>query len=234
MANLTGSLIEDISLKKEIRSAKKLYEISGQAPSPSKDYCHLLVTEKGIVWIRWNITLRNRSQGWFPTPQELVMSYEDFEYDDSFKSDLERIFGSKCAKHVRRIVARGGCRDPFSCLPEDVAIRVITYLDLQSITRLSQTNQYFRELCDSDTLWEKLYIIHQGQPSVDIRAVAVDVGWKKLFFMNKLQVQKEISRLRRKAPPSPTRGGGGATHVPAQSTSSTPDTSTFLTQQVED
>lgn len=216
----TGSLAEEMARKKEIKSAKKLYEKSGQAPSPSKDYCYLVVTTKGMVYSRLIITLRNRAQGWCPRPQEVVMSHEDFGFDKSFQSELEAVFGSKSMKHIKRIVS--GCHDVFICLPEDLTVRVILYLDLQSIARLSQTSQHFRELCNSDELWKQLYVLHQGQPSTDIQVIAKEIGWKKLFFTNKLQIQKEVSRLRRKNDPNSSPNPVSTGEV------------TFLTQQVED
>ena len=196
--NSSSSLMEEISSRKEMRLSKKLYQLSGQAPSPSKDYCQLIVTEKGLIWRRWNITIRNRSHGWYPTPEEELMSYEDFEDDEHFQDQLEQMFGSQSIKDIRRIIS--GSNGAFSCLPVDLTVLLITYLDLQSITHLSQTNQYFRKLCNFNSfLWKKLYIIHQGQPSADVRAIATNgISWKELFFMNKLQIQKEISRLRRK------------------------------------
>ena len=76
-------------------------------------------------------------------------------------------------------------------------IRICTMLDLQSISRLSQVNRHLRRLCTSDQLWNVLYSQHQGRPSQEICAVANDIGWKAVFYSNKLQLQKELSRRRR-------------------------------------
>lgn len=69
-------------------------------------------------------------------------------------------------------------------------------LDLQSISQLSQVNRYLRNLCASEKLWGLLYAQHQGNPTAEICVLANDVGWKKVFYLSKLQLQKELSRRR--------------------------------------
>ena len=216
-----SSIREEIASKRAVITARKLYDITGQAPSPSKDFCQILVTEKGIIWRRWKITLRNFSQGTAPSPNEVVMNYEDFLNDKSFQKELEFIFSPQCVKQIHKVIS--GCNDALSCLPEQLITQVIMYLDLQSIMFLSHTNQHFREICNSDDLWKKLYLLHQGQPSADIHSVANDIGWKKLFFMNKLQIQKEVSRLRR-----------GVVSPSSNATIPADHSAAFLTQQIED
>ena len=77
-------------------------------------------------------------------------------------------------------------------------IRIVSLLDLQSIAQLSHVNHHMRDICNSPRLWEILYNTHQGRPSGEISALAREIGWKKVFFMNKLQLQKEVSRRRTK------------------------------------
>ena len=91
----------------------------------------------------------------------------------------------------------GGSWDVFITLPEELVILIVSHLDLQSIAQLSQVNEHMRDVCNSNELWEILYVIHQGQPSSEISALAKELGWKKVFFMNKLQLQKEVSRRRK-------------------------------------
>lgn len=75
-------------------------------------------------------------------------------------------------------------------------IRICSLLDLQSIAQLSHVNRYLRGLCSSDKLWSLLYVQHQGNPTAEICVLANDMGWKKVFYMSKLQLQKELSRRR--------------------------------------
>lgn len=200
-AKLEASLKNDEAMLKLIRekravlSAKKLFEATKQVPSPSKDYCQLLVTTKGVVWRRWKITIRNISVK-VPSPQESIMSYEDFLDDTSFMAELENIFGHDTLQHVRNVLE--GCDDRLSCLPVRSLIRIATHLDLQSVLSMSQVNKHLREVCDSDDMWEALYCTHQGEPSLQVRALAFELGWKVVYFMNKLQLQKELSRRRRR------------------------------------
>ena len=93
--------------------------------------------------------------------------------------------------------AASGKWDVFLGLGEDLVVAIVSLLDLQSVARLGQVNQHLREVCSSDRLWEVLYKTHQGRPSRETTALAKELRWKTVFFMNKLQLQKELSRRRR-------------------------------------
>ncbi len=101
---------------------------------------------------------------------------------------------------VRRIIA--GNHDNFSRLPESVLLSICLYLDLSSLNSFSMVNSHLRDVCNSETLWEGLYRQHQGLPSQEVISLAAERGWKTVFFMNKLQLQKELSRQRRLHVPS--------------------------------
>lgn len=104
MASFTGSasdeVMEQVAWKKQITQAKKLFETTTQAPSPSKDYVHILVTERGVIHRRFPITLRGVSQGAIPTPTEKIMTLEDFMTDTDFQSEIERTFGREILNQV--------------------------------------------------------------------------------------------------------------------------------------
>ena len=222
----SAEILENVAWKKEILKAKKLFEATAQVPSPSKDFTQIIITEKGVVWRRWKITLRGISQGAAPAPSETAMSHEDFKYDSTLQGDIERIFGPEVLRQIQRILS--GSTDELSKLPEKVMIGIASYLDLQSVTQLSHVNRHLREVCNSNPLWESLYYTHQGTPNDEVRALAREIGWKKVFFMNKLQLQKELSRRRRIHSPhghSHSTNGGSE---PANSHQS--PSSTFLTQ----
>ena len=189
------AVLQHVAWKKEILKAKKLIEISKQAPPPSKDYCQLIVTEKGVVMRRWKVTLRNMSTRHAPPPTEDLISYEDFLYDAHRQKDVEYTFGREVAYQVKRIL--GGTNDELSRLPTGIMVNIATHLDLQSISNLSQVNKHLKEVCSSDQLWEKLYLSHQGRPAEEVVSLAKSMGWKQVFFMNKLHLQKELSRRRR-------------------------------------
>ena len=81
----TARVMADVAAKKEIRSARLLFEASAQSNSPSKDFVSILITENGIIWSKWKITLRGYTSGCAPVPQpqEEVMSITDFKCNDS-------------------------------------------------------------------------------------------------------------------------------------------------------
>lgn len=130
------------------------------------------------------------------------------------QTEVERTFGPGVLRQVYRILS--GNHDDLSRLPEQVLLHVCLHLDLQSITQLSQVNSHTRDVCNSDKLWQGLYAQHQGSPSEEVFSLAKEVGWKTVFFMSKLQLQKELSRRRR-------------LHSPQHQRSQSPS-STFLTQ----
>ncbi len=214
--------LESMAFKKRVLKAKKLFEAAAQVPSPQKDWAQILVTEGGVVWRKWKISLRGVSHGTapMPSPTEVAMTHEDFKYDTTLQDEVERIFGADAMRQIQRILS--GSTDELSKLPEGIMVRIATYLDLQSITHLSQVNCHLREVCGSNPLWKQLYQTHQGQPSEEVRALAEEVGWKEVYYMNKLQLQKELSRRRRLH--SPHAHDTPPTHA-HQSPSST-----FLTQ----
>lgn len=86
MESESGSkIMAEVAIKREIRRARHLFEATAQSQSPSKDFVALLITEKGIIWSKWKITLRGYTSGGaaVPQPQEEVMSFTDFKCNDS-------------------------------------------------------------------------------------------------------------------------------------------------------
>ena len=75
----------EVTAKRAIRNARLLFEASAQSQSPSKDFTCILITEKGIIWSKWKITLRGFTSGTAPVPQpqEEAMSFTDFKCNDA-------------------------------------------------------------------------------------------------------------------------------------------------------
>lgn len=96
----SDELLEQVSWKKQITQAKKLLEATKQAPAPSKDYMHVLVTEGGVVLRRFPITMRGVQQGAIPAPTEKVLTLKEFNIDTEFQGEIERTFGSEILKQV--------------------------------------------------------------------------------------------------------------------------------------
>ena len=84
---MAAEIVGDVTKKNAIIKSKVLYEAKGQAPAPSKDYVSVVITEKGVIWRRWKITLRGLATktAMVPLPYEAVMTYEDYMYDDAIQ-----------------------------------------------------------------------------------------------------------------------------------------------------
>lgn len=55
------------------------------------------------------------------------------------------------------------------------------------------------QLCGSEEFWEQAVRRHCNTVSAEVASLALEVGWRSIFFTSKLQLQKLISRRRLKA-----------------------------------
>ena len=170
-----------------------LFEKSGQAPAPSKDFHQLLVTETEVLFRSWRISLR-KDQLKVPPSQKRV-THEDFRYDAIMEADITRIFGCETLHYIQGVIFG----DWLIRMPENVLLKIVHGLELTDLIKVSQVCKTLRKVCSSDDLWQNLYAKYSGKVTDDMKALARDFGWKKLFFTNKLQLQKEVSRLRKSA-----------------------------------
>ena len=58
----------------------EILNMGAQAPSPSKNYCQLIVTHGEIIFRSWQISLHANAESRYPN--ENATSYEDFVHDD--------------------------------------------------------------------------------------------------------------------------------------------------------
>lgn len=170
---------------------KVLYERRGQAPSPSKDYHQLKVTEDSVIFGTWRISLRKDSVGKSPTQNKLT--YEDFYYDTQVSSAIRHIFGEDVLQYVEGLVHG----DWIIRMDRPILNRIILYLDLADVFRLSLVCRHFRSVCSSNKLWRQIYELNCVNVTPEMWTLGEERGWKKMFFTNKLQIRKEVSRLRR-------------------------------------
>lgn len=216
--------LDSVAKKKDILSARKLVDLAKQAPSPSKDWCQLIVTEKGLVCRRWKISIRGIARGGGPPPTEVALYFfEEFQMDDSIQREIEFVYGTETLEQVIRVAC--GHIDRLCSLPEKTVTKIFSYLDLQSIVRFGQVNRYLRQISNSNALWEDIYKHNCGTPSEDVKVLGDELGWKKVFFMDKLQLQKEISRRRRGVQESSSDGS-----FTSSTTTMSSSTLAFLTQ----
>ena len=181
-------VVNEFLLKNSMNLGKILFEKTGQAPSPTKDFHQLLVTESQIILRTWRISLR-KDQRYIPPTQRKVLRGE-FDEDTLLQADISRIFGEDTLRVVHSIV----CQDWLARLPRRVLIRIAIMLDLIDITNLGSVCRSLRKVCSSDELWEKIYMTNCDTIAEETRALAQEVGWKKVFFTNKLQLQVQVRR----------------------------------------
>ncbi|XP_069753434.1 F-box only protein 36-like [Narcine bancroftii] len=125
-------------------------------------------------------------------PGEQKNSHQDFLDDFNLQVHVAVIFGKDILKYVCNL-----CQQQFDYLerlPKDLLLYIISFLELEDIARLSQTSRKFKKACNSDDLWEDIVLRYCDTITPEMQALALDVGWKEIFFTNKLQLQKKIRR----------------------------------------
>ena len=78
-------LMKEVRRKRALMEGPVLFTQEAQAPAPSKDYCSIVISKKGVLWRKWRISLRGLSSGSAPLPQptEECLSHLDFRCDDA-------------------------------------------------------------------------------------------------------------------------------------------------------
>lgn len=190
--NIFYDLIERKSILIELfEKNKEVVNYCAVAPSPSRDYNQILITFDQIIFRLWKITRRNDSNRF---PVELKSSFQDYKYDDNLKHHILCAFGKQFSEYVKNIVVNGHV-DYIQRLPEPILLKIISYLSLEDLSRLSQVNTYFRELCRSDRVWMDLYKrVYSKNIKPELMALAQRKGWRSIFFTNKIKLQVQLRR----------------------------------------
>merc|ERR1712080_40182 len=159
--------------------------------APSKDYHQLLVNENFVIFRTWRISLR-RSQ--IPiSPTRIEQTHDDFYYDTHVTSLIRNVFGEDVLLYVQGIVHG----DWLVRMKDPILVKIFSYLDLSDIFRLTPVCRQFRTICNSSMLWKSIYGMYCSSIRPDVLKLGEEMGWKKMFFTNKLQIRKEASRLKR-------------------------------------
>ncbi|XP_014677852.1 PREDICTED: F-box only protein 36-like [Priapulus caudatus] len=172
-----------------------LLDASDQAPAPSKDFCQLYITTNDeVIWRWWKISLRNEEKLY---PGELKDNYEDFLDDERIQNEIKRVFGNNMLEYVKGLVE--GHIDYLCRLPRRALLHVVSLLDLPDISKIAQTSKQFQEICWSDDLWSILYHRSSNQPvTEEVESLAKQMGWRNMFFTNKLQLRVKLSQQKRR------------------------------------
>jgi len=171
---------------------KVLFEKRGQSPSPSKDYNQVLVTEEFVTFTTWRISLRSKGPAAM-NPVRVKLTHDDFYYDTHVSFGIRNVFGEETLIRVQGIVHQ----DWLARMAEPILIKIFTYLDLSDIFRLTPVCRHFRTLCNSNELWRSIYETHCSGVKNEVVHLGEEIGWKKMFFTNKIQICKAASRLKR-------------------------------------
>uniref|UniRef100_A0A3Q3RP09 Uncharacterized protein n=1 Tax=Mastacembelus armatus TaxID=205130 RepID=A0A3Q3RP09_9TELE len=136
-----------------------------------KNLGHIL-TEKenksgSVIWRWWKISVRSVDR--LSRPGELRESHEDFLDDTSLQSK-DFIFRTVSLLQV--------------------ALCQYDYLD-----HLSDSLLLFRQLCGSEEFWEQAVRRSCKTVSAEVASLALEVGWRSIFFSSKLHLQKIINAV---------------------------------------
>uniref|UniRef100_A0A3B1IP93 F-box protein 36b n=1 Tax=Astyanax mexicanus TaxID=7994 RepID=A0A3B1IP93_ASTMX len=83
-------------------------------------------------------------------------------------------------------------------LPESIHLKIMSHLDLEDVARLAGTCCRFKQLCSSEEFWEQTVRMHWDTVPAEVEELAEELGWRNVFFTNKLQLQKQISRRKQR------------------------------------
>ncbi|XP_034039875.1 F-box only protein 36b [Thalassophryne amazonica] len=168
-----------------------LFEISGRAPCV-RDFYYFTVTKSEVIWRWWKISIRKVHRNMRPGEQR--ESHQEFLDDSQLQSEVNMVFGHRILEYTK-----GLCRGQFdylSRLPDSILLHLLTYLQLEDVGQLGRTSRQFRQLCGSEEFWEQAVRRRFNTVSAEVSALALEVGWRSIFFTSKLQLQKQISRRR--------------------------------------
>ncbi|KAM9231114.1 LOW QUALITY PROTEIN: F-box only protein 36 [Leptosomus discolor] len=171
---------------------EELFETSGQAPAPSKDFCQPLVTRREVIFRWWKISPRSKYRE--SRPGEIKESHEDF-LNDSLHIQIAIVFGAKVLEHVLNL-----CRDNYDFLERLLVplLYIISFLELEDIARLSEVSRRFEMICNSNALWENIVENLCDTITPETKELAREMGWKQFFFTDGLQLQLQLRRKRQK------------------------------------
>ncbi|KAI1882669.1 hypothetical protein AGOR_G00237270 [Albula goreensis] len=172
----------------------KLFEISGQGPAPTKDFFQLVITKTLVIWRWWKISLRSEYRK--TQPGEMKLPHDYYLHDKTLQHQVKVVFGENTLEYSKALC--NGNFDYLPRLPDRLLLRILAFLELEEVQQLRPISRKFKKLCDSEEFWEQTVRSRCDTVNKEMECLAKEVGWKKVFFTNKLQLQKQISRRRQK------------------------------------
>ncbi|XP_043975357.1 F-box only protein 36a [Gambusia affinis] len=157
---------------------EKLFEISGQGPAPSKDFYNFVITRNEVILNMWTVSLRLENK--FRPPKQLRSTFSNFLLDKQLQYDISHVFGEKILEYSLSLCR--GNYDYLDRIPDDLLLRIISFLQLKERFVLAQVSKRFRMLCDSDKFWEMLVKNDCPDYQPDMEDLGRAMGWKMTFF----------------------------------------------------
>nr|XP_029537479.1 F-box only protein 36 [Oncorhynchus nerka] len=157
---------------------KKVFEINGQGPPPTKDFFQLTVTKTEVIWRSWKISLRIEFKG--AAPGENKMTHDDFLHDARMQQQVGVVFGQQILQYTQALCQ--GNFDYLERLPNDLLLQILAFLELKDVAQLAQTAKRFHKLCNSPEFWEQTVRGRCDELTPDMEALANAMGWRKIFF----------------------------------------------------
>ncbi|XP_045199632.2 F-box only protein 36-like isoform X2 [Mercenaria mercenaria] len=183
------------NLKPWLNEHDAIIDYCDTAQAPCKDFFHIFVTEKEIIFRWWKIVPPSRADSG-AAPVEIKNSYDDFLHDERAHSEIQRLAGDNTLQYLIRTAE--GQFDFLMHLPDEALKKILLSLDLEDMIRLSATCRRFRHLCNDDDVWEKIFRRTVETPvTAELETLAQKEGWKRLFYTNKLQLQMQLRRQKR-------------------------------------
>ncbi|XP_051725547.1 F-box only protein 36a [Ctenopharyngodon idella] len=155
-----------------------LFETAGQGPPPSKDFYQFIITQKEVIWRWWKISVRTEFRG--TPPGEIKMLHHDFLNDSKLQEQLAVVFGTRILEYTLALCQ--GHFDYLERLPDRLLLKILSYMSIQDISRLSQTSKRFKKICNSEEIWKQTVLGHCDMITEDMEMLAKAMGWKNIFF----------------------------------------------------
>ncbi|XP_043989018.1 F-box only protein 36b [Gambusia affinis] len=170
-----------------------LFETSGRGPPPIKDYYHFFVTKSEIIWRWWKISPRMVDRQ--TKPGEVKESLSDFLEDTDLQREVRVVFGEHVLEFTKALCE--GHYNYLDRLSDPLLLRIINFLELEDVLQLGWTSRKFQQLCGTEEFWEQAMRRSSCSISDEVASLAKEMGWRTIFFTNKLQLQRLLSRRRR-------------------------------------
>ncbi|XP_041851535.1 F-box only protein 36a isoform X2 [Melanotaenia boesemani] len=131
-----------------------------------------------VIWTTWNISLRRECRG--TPPKQLQTTHQDFLHEKMLQYEVGFVFGERILNYIRSLCQ--GKFDYLERLPEEILLRILSYLELKDTTILAQVSHRFQRLCNSEEFWEQTVRDRCTGFTYDMEGIANAMGWKRTFF----------------------------------------------------